>query len=359
LPEEVSDAHLESRRERDHGRSTVDALAPGRIYKTDVYEGQRGNTYWVRWQVAGKRWKEPFKTSALAESFRSDLVSASRKGEAFDVETGRPVSMTRKAPEMSWYNFACKFVDMKWPHIAATTRRTPAEAMTALTVLMLKEARGRPDEKLIRRALSRWAFNTVKRDEADRPEDVTTALHWLERNTRPVATLAKPEVLRSVLDGLTVKLDGTPAAPSVLSRRRKIFNTAIEYAVELSLLGSNPMPALKWKAPKPVLVVDRRSVPNPVQARTLLYAVRDSGRNGRRLVAFFGCLYFAAMRPEEAVALNKRHLALPAKGWVSSTSTALSPTPARNGPTAARIATAANSSNANAARSEPCPARLN
>jgi hypothetical protein len=36
------------------------------------------------------------------------------------------------------------------------------------------------------------------------------------------------------------------------------------------------------------------------------------------MVAFFGCLYFAAMRPEEAVALNKRHLALPEKGWGES-----------------------------------------
>src|SRR5262249_21723937 len=77
----------------------------------------------------------------------------------------------------------------------------------------------------------------------------------------------------------------------------------------------NPIPALKWKAPKPVQVVDPRCVPNPVQARTLLYGVREQGRVGRRLVAFFGCLYFAGMRPEEAAFLNKRHLALPAEGW--------------------------------------------
>ena len=124
-----------------------------RIWKTKVYEGKRGNTYYVRWVVVGKEWKEGFKTSALAESFRSDLVAAARKGEAFDTETGLPVSMQRSTREMSWYEFACAFVDMKWPRVAATTRRTHAEAMTALTPLMFSSKRGKPDDKLIRAAL--------------------------------------------------------------------------------------------------------------------------------------------------------------------------------------------------------------
>ena len=286
-----------------------------RIWQIEPYKGQRGTTYKVVWIVAGRRWKETYKTVALAESFRSNLLAAARKGEAFDVESGRPVSMARTSRDMSWYEFACKFVDMKWPRVAATTRRTHAEAMTALTPLMFATMRGKPDDKLIRRALCRWAFNTAKRDDQACPEDVKTALAWVKRNCRPVSALAKPEVLRPLLDGLTVRLDGAPAASSVVSRRRKILNTAIEYAVELKLLEANPLPALKWKAPKPVQVVDHRSVPNPVQVRTLLNAVREQGRSGRRLVAFFGCLYFAGMRPEEAVALNKRHLALPAEGW--------------------------------------------
>jgi hypothetical protein len=31
-------------------------------------------------------------------------------------------------------------------------------------------------------------------------------------------------------------------------------------------------------------------------------------------VAFYGCLYYAGLRPEEAAALNKRHLDLPPAG---------------------------------------------
>ena len=131
----------------------------------------------------------------------------------------------------------------------------------------------------------------------------------------PVSALTRPEVLRGVLDGLTVRLDGRPAAASVVSRRRKILNTAIEYAVERQVLAANPLPALKWRPPRTVQVVDRRVVANPVQVRSVLAAVREQPRSGPRLVAFFGCLYFAGLRPEEAVSLSTRNLALPAKGW--------------------------------------------
>lgn len=89
----------------------------------------------------------------------------------------------------------------------------------------------------------------------------------------------------------------------------------MEYAVELGALEVNPIPALRWSAPKSLHTVDRRVVPNPVQVRTLLEAVREQPRNGPRLVAFYACLYFSALRPAEAAALATRHLALPPSGW--------------------------------------------
>jgi integrase len=70
-----------------------------------------------------------------------------------------------------------------------------------------------------------------------------------------------------------------------------------------------------WKMPKAVHTVDRRSVAYPAQARTLLQAVGELQRSGPRLVAFYACLYNAGLRPEEAAALNKRHLDPPEVGW--------------------------------------------
>jgi hypothetical protein len=86
---------------------------------------------------------------------------------------------------------------------------------------------------------------------------VRVALWWIEHNTQPASALATSDVLRAVLDGLTVRLDGKPAAASVVSRRRKIFNTIVEYAVECGLLDSNPVRALRWQATRSVYTVDR------------------------------------------------------------------------------------------------------
>lgn len=99
-------------------------------------------------------------------------------------------------------------------------------------------------------ALCRWAFNTAKREDPECSDDVRTALRWLKANTRQVSALNRPEVLRPLLDSLAVRLDGKPAASSVISRRRKILNNAVEYAVELKFITQNPIPALKWKALK-------------------------------------------------------------------------------------------------------------
>lgn len=151
------------------------------------------------------------------------------------------------------------------------------------------------------------------------PEQYRAALAWVRRNSRPVAALASPEVLRSVLNGLTLRLDGGPMATSVSTRRRKIFGTSLEYAVERKLLTINPIPALKWTAPKSTGSVDHRRVANPRQVADLLDSVRRQGRWGRRMVAFYGCLYYFGLRPEEAVALRWSNLTLPDQGWGSMT----------------------------------------
>jgi integrase len=137
----------------------------------------------------------------------------------------------------------------------------------------------------------------------------------LERQTVPVSRLAEPAVLRQVLSGISVRLDGKPAAASVVNKRRRVLFNVAEYAVERKCLDSNPLPNFKWKAPKGSAGVDRRSVVNPVQARVLLDAVRQTRRSGPRLVAFFGLMYFSALRPEEAANVRKHNLSLPESGW--------------------------------------------
>jgi len=286
-----------------------------RIHKTEVWTGKKTTTYYVRWKVASRPWKEPFKTSALADSFRSDLISASRRGEAFDVVTGRPISMSRTTKEMTWYAFACDYMDMKWGPAAATYRRSLSEALTAITVALFETDRGQPEGVLLRSALHKWAFNTNRRGDPNCPQKVAEALRWVEQHTKTVSCISEPSVLRSILSTIENKLDGTAAAASVVSKRRRVLFNALEYAVELGLLTANPLLTFKWRPPKVSSAIGARSVVNPIQARTLLRAVGEAQPGGSRLIAFFGLMYFSALRPEEAANVRKHNLALTDDGW--------------------------------------------
>jgi hypothetical protein len=123
-----------------------------RVYKTEVYKGSRVTTYKVRWKVGRRLWKEAFRTAAQADSFRSALLTAARKGEAFSAATGRPTAWERTKAETTWYEFACRYVDMKWKLASAKYRKDIARALTATTPALLAPGRGRPEDAAIRRA---------------------------------------------------------------------------------------------------------------------------------------------------------------------------------------------------------------
>jgi integrase len=96
----------------------------------------------------------------------------------------------------------------------------------------------------------------------------------------------------------------------------------IRYAVELEELPASPLDRLSWKPPKVSETVDRRVVVNPSQARELLTAVTYVGQRGagqrsrgQRLMALYACMYYAALRPAEAVALGRDDCYLPGTGW--------------------------------------------
>ncbi len=286
-----------------------------RIWKTEQCNGQRGTTYKVRWVVAGRQRKKAFRTRALADSFRSELVTASRNGRTFDTSTGLPIVGQGATQSEAWYVFACSYVDMKWPDSAGKSRMGIAEALATVTPVLAENGRGRPAEKELRAVLYGWAFNSRVRGKGEPPTEIAGVVRWLERHTVPVSELAKPEVMRSVLARIGRKLDGGPAAASTTGRKRAVLHNALEYAVERELLPQNPLTALKMKKPRNVEAVDKRVVVSPEQAVRLLEAVRSQGPVGRHLVTFFGLLYYGALRPAEAAALGEADLTIPVEGW--------------------------------------------
>jgi integrase len=114
-----------------------------------------------------------------------------------------------------------------------------------------------------------------------------------------------------------------------------VFYNALGYAVELGRLPSNPIDRIQWTAPAVAATVDRRVVVSPAQARKLLAGVRGLSDRGAHLEAFYGCLYYAALRPSEAVMLREADLYLPKQGWGRIVLAASASRAARPGPTTA------------------------
>lgn len=282
-----------------------------RFWAIRGYRGTRTRSYQVRWVVSGRTFSRGFRTRALAESFLAELKVAAGRGEAFDTGEGLPVGLLRSVRDLNWYDFACKYVDGKWPDAAATSRKNIAEGLTATTTALLDGKSGTPEGKELRRALMMWAFNAKTR--ATAPPEVRQILDWARRNSPTISTLLEVDTLRRVMRALSVTLDGRPASPNYFNRRRAVLHSALEYAVESKVLDHNPLKSVdgSWVAAKKTrTAVDRRCVVNPTQAKALLDAVDQP-----QLKAFFGCLYYAALRPEEAAHLKTSNLELSESGW--------------------------------------------
>lgn len=291
-----------------------------RIHETHVRKGARVTTYTVRWKVGPKRWSEGFRRAAQAESFRSNLNTAAKNGEAFSLRTGRPISWQREENAISWYEFSLDYAAAKWPYASPNHRRGIAEALTDATEALLTSQKGAPSREEIRLALRSWAYSERLQKGGDPPAEIVPALRWLERNTVDMADLSPDRdgatIARAVLDRLSRKKDGSPAAGTTATRKRVTFNNAMEYACERSILTANPLKRVKWTKPRMAQTLDMRTVVNAEQAARILAAVKRQGKRGERMVAFYGLMYYAALRPEEVIDLRPEHLvSLPPVGW--------------------------------------------
>ncbi|MFJ5267629.1 tyrosine-type recombinase/integrase [Streptomyces sp. NPDC088358] len=282
-----------------------------KIYKILTYKGARKTTHTVRWVVASRRWREPFGTVALAYGFRSELIRATGKGEAFVIATGLSVSQRSKSAAMTWYAFAVEYVDARWPELDGNSRKNTAKTLTAVTIALLRVQPTQFAPVAVRTALREWAFNSSRRAEA--PRDVVTILRWVEINSLPVSAWKDAERADEVLPAVDTRLDGRQAAAWSRKRHRRILNVVMKHAIRRRVLRTNPLP--KGKESTAVTrtsnAVDKRSLMNADQAAALLDWIRRRPRGGKRLHAFFAALYYCGLRPEEAVAMRVQDVTLP------------------------------------------------
>lgn len=279
----------------------------------------KSSPFQLRWRVGTEVHHDVFANHTLADGRRSELMSAVRRGEQFDTESGLPASELRERMSPTWYEHACAYALMKWPRAAAKHRAGIAESLTIVTLTLVVSVKGMPDRALLRRALRTWAFQmcctadgiVARKDAEPIPDQESAALAWIARNSVKMAEVGASERMRAALTALSLRLDGKAAADNTFRRRRTTLNNALRYAVERDLLTANPLARIDWAPPETDDEVDFRYVPDPELARALIRAVGLQGARGSHLEAFFACLYYAAMRPSEAAALAKRACVLP------------------------------------------------
>ncbi|MFG2903689.1 tyrosine-type recombinase/integrase [Kitasatospora sp. NPDC048286] len=291
-------------------------------YKVKFWEHRhrpdRRTPWQVRWTVNGLEFSESYLTKTQADGRKAVLLVAAASHEPFDTETGLPLSELRKLREeenaVTWYQHGRNYVEARWDGAPAKTRTTWADALASVTFELVASKAGMPDKRVVRRALYGWAFN-VNRWDDEPPAEVAKALTWIARNSVNVSALEEPKMVRRLLAAISVKLDGTRAAASTTLRKRRILGHVVDRAVEDGLLTTNPLPSVQWQPPRAEEELDPEYVMSPEQAAAMLEAVGRQGRRGPRLVAFFGCMYYAGMRPGEVVHLRKDRCVLPAEGW--------------------------------------------
>jgi hypothetical protein len=114
----------------------------------------------VRWAVDGHEHCKSFATKAFADAFLLPLKEAAHDGKPFDPATGQPAQPRPAGPPgVTWYEHARAYVEMKWPDLAAKSRRSTAEALTTITLALTAQHRKAPNPDVLRRALFRHAFN--------------------------------------------------------------------------------------------------------------------------------------------------------------------------------------------------------
>ncbi|GAB3998769.1 hypothetical protein GCM10029992_25510 [Glycomyces albus] len=168
-----------------------------RLWQIRETKTSQGASWQVRWRVGTRTrpFSRTFTTKELAAGFQEDLHAATRRGEAFDTDTGLPPSLDRdrEPDQTTWYDHARDYTEYKWPRLAATSRASTAEALTAITCALLPKRSARPPETRLRADLKQWAF-TPARPGPDRPvpENAITTLVWAAAHSPPSPTSTTP-----------------------------------------------------------------------------------------------------------------------------------------------------------------------
>ena len=183
-----------------------------RFWKIEVRKDRR-TPYRVRWTVAGQQFGDSFLTMALAESFRSQLISAARKKRSPPRDGP---SRVHGAPAQGCLILQARdgVRGLCLEGLCGEEPRVPSRNAQPGEPVVVRGLAGAPDPAVLRGAL-RKTLNQGSHAGTLTDEEVK-AVGWLEKASRPMSSLRRPVDGRGRLDALAVNLDGKPASPEVL-----------------------------------------------------------------------------------------------------------------------------------------------
>ncbi|GGN07673.1 site-specific integrase [Terrabacter tumescens] len=283
-------------------------------------------SYELGWVVGGDKHYATFKLKGLATSEHAKLVSAAKRGDAFDTVTGQPVSSGLNATP-TLLEVARRIYADEWRDSGGKTRKSTAENL-AHVVAVVTEARHQVDgarRELLYQALYQGGLSpeglripdegkvTSRRTSVTRAHH--DALRWLERASLPVGKV-DIAVCETALRRLAINLDGSTAKPTARTRRRAGLSKILEYAVRHQHLSSSPLRTITTRASNRAAVeVTATTVAHPELIPAALRAVAAKGPRGPVFAAFLACVFYAGLRPSEAASLQLGHCELPETGW--------------------------------------------
>lgn len=263
----------------------------------------------VRWRVEGRDRMRKFASRAQAERLRSELLVASSAGHDFDLATGLPAAWVEE--DVSFLDWACQWLELKWPGWAGNTRRAAVEVMVAFVPHMIRS--GAPQPPLSVRDLRAWLYAealvpNVKVDSS------TPVAKWFEKHSLALSEIGPVEVETALRGGLT-RLNGKPVAASTAARRKNMLSSLFKAAVRRELMASNPVERIEWRNPMLSKRLDVATVPSVDDVRDLANLVWSLPRDGSRYAAVFDLMGFAGLRPSEVSGVEVNDLQLPNEGW--------------------------------------------
>ena len=282
------------------------------VYGVQKRTGERNKRPWiVRWAVSGRQRSRAFRTRAEADRFRSALLLAQHRGEAFDEATGEPAAWAPLPDEVQVHEWARRWVAEQWNEWAPRTRTSAVEALTRLLPLLASSG-APPAPAGTRRHLVSWL----------RPDgsvvDAESAA-WLDRWSLELGQLSRP-VLADVDRALGLGDGGQPLSPSTATRFRKVSRACVRRAVEVGVLDVDPWPPAprgraQRKAARTRRAINVRALPDPETMAAVIYAIASHQPASRTYQLMTAVAYYAGLRPSEVVMLRARALELPRTGW--------------------------------------------